>query len=73
MRQYQVALDAGKVTYNKRYNNGSFGATKGFVLIDVDGLDFANKSNYIVKFWGERISASFWYGRLRTDYDRADS
>ena len=52
MRQYQVALDAGKVTYNKRYNNSSFGATKGFVLIDVDGLDLANKSNYIVKFWG---------------------
>ena len=55
MRQYQVALDAGKVTYNKCYNNGSFGATKGFVLIDVDGLDFANKSNYIVKFWGKEL------------------
>lgn len=55
VNQYQAALDAEKVTYNKRYHNGGWGATKGFVLIDVDGLDLADKSSYIVKFWGKEL------------------
>lgn len=41
--------------FNVRYNNGTMSTTRGFVLVEVDGLDFTNKSSYIVKFSGKTL------------------
>lgn len=41
--------------FNVRYNNGSMSTTRGFVLVEVDGLDFTGKSEYIVRFSGETL------------------
>lgn len=50
INQYNPDTAQLNVRYNQ--NTGVMSTTRGFVLVEVDGLDFTDKSSYIVRFEG---------------------
>ena len=53
VNQYKSDTAQFNVRYNQ--NTGEMSTTRGFVLVEVDGLDFTAKSEYIVRFSGETL------------------